>query len=198
MDRLLAVALTPHTKQLFHLDGCSTFSLDPSSNTNARGFHGVTGTSQGDTPSPTNWSAAFDILLRDLEGSDPTLFFVRYGHSLHPVQDTAFADDLFYISARREGLQIKADIVSAFAAIFGIKIATTKLRTFAKCWGTDPSGWTHGDYHLIVQDADCSHTDVPKNAPSFTKRALRHIRHERPPSPLPSFPVLLPSPQFLS
>ena len=58
-------------------------------------------------------------------------------------------------------MQIKADIVSAFAAIFGIKIATTKLRTFAKCWGTDPSGWSHGDYHLTVRDLDWSPTDVP-------------------------------------
>ena len=114
----------------------------------------VTGTSQGDTPSPTNWNAAFDILLRALEGSDPTPFLIRLRHSLHPVQDTAFADDLFSVSALREGLQIKADIISAFAAIFGIKIATTKLCTFAKCWGTDPSGWSHGDYHLTVRDAD--------------------------------------------
>ena len=77
LDRgCLAVPLTPHAKQLFHLDGRSAFSLDPSSDTNARGFHGVTGTSQGDTPSPTNWNAAFDILLRALEGSDPTLFLV--------------------------------------------------------------------------------------------------------------------------
>jgi len=117
LDRgCLAVPLTPHTKQLFHLDGCSAFSQDSSSDINARGFHGVTGTSHGDTPSPTIWNASFDILLRALEGSDPTLFLVR---SCHPVQNTAFADNLLSVSARREGLQIMADIVSAF----GIKIA---------------------------------------------------------------------------
>jgi len=56
------------------------------------------------------------------------------------VQETVFADDFFSVSAQREGLQIKADIVSAFAAIFVIKIATSKLRTFAKCGRTDLSG----------------------------------------------------------
>jgi len=100
----LAVPLTPYVKQLFQLDRDSAFSLDPSSVINARGFHGVTGTSQGDNPSPTNWNAAFDMLLRALEGSDSTPFLVRSGHSLHQVQDTAFADDPFSVSAQREGL----------------------------------------------------------------------------------------------
>ena len=159
LDRgCLAVPLTPHAKYLSHTIGRSAFSLDPSSPTNARGFHGVT--SQGDTPSPSNWTAAFDILLRALEKADPTPFYVRSGHSLYPVQDTAFADDLFSVSARREGLQIKADIVSAFAAVFGITIATTKPRTFAKCWGTDPSGWSNGDYQLTVRDMQWAPTAI--------------------------------------
>ena len=76
------------------------------------------------------------------------------------MQDTAFADNLFSVSARREGLQIKADIVSAFAAVFGITIATTKLRTFAKCWGTDPSGWSNGDYQLTVRDMQWAPTAI--------------------------------------
>ena len=39
-----------------------------------------------------------------------------------------------------------------------------------------------------------------KNAQASTKRALRHTQHEWPPSlpPLPSFPVLLSSPQLLA
>jgi len=43
----LAVPITHHAKQLFHLAGLSAFTIDLSSNTNSRGFHGVTGTSQG-------------------------------------------------------------------------------------------------------------------------------------------------------
>ena len=65
LDRgCLAVLLTLHAKYISHTIGRSAFSLEPSSPTNARGFHGVTGTSQGDTPSPSNWTAALDILLR--------------------------------------------------------------------------------------------------------------------------------------
>jgi len=89
----------------------------------------------GNTLFSTNWNATFDKLLWALERSDPTPFLIRSGYSLHPIQDKAFADNLFSVSARREGLQIKTDIVSAFAAIFGIEIATTKLSTFAKSAG---------------------------------------------------------------
>ena len=162
LDReCLTVPLTPHAKQLLHLYGRQAFSLAPTSEQNARGFFGITGTPQGDTPSPTNWNAAFDILLRALESANLFPFLTRSGSHLHPVQDTAFADDLFSISARREGLQLKADIVSAFASIFGIRIATTKLRTFAKCWGSDPSGWTHGDYHLTIHNELWEPTEIP-------------------------------------
>ena len=162
LDReCLTVPLTPHAKSLLHSGGRQAFSLNSSSETNARGFFGVTGTPQGDTPSPTNWNAAFDILLRALEAANLHPFFIRSGPNLHPVQDTAYADDLFSISARREGLQLKADIVSAFAGIFGIKIATTKLRTFAKCWGSEPSGWTHGDYSLIIRNERWEPTAIP-------------------------------------
>ena len=162
LDReCLTVPLTPHAKRLLHTGGRQAFSLDPTSALNARGFFGVTGTPQGDTPSPTNWNAAFDILLRALENANLHPFFVRSGSSLYPVQDTAYADDLFSISARKEGLQLKADIVSAFAGIFGIKIATTKLRTFAKCWGSEPSGWTHGDYSLLVRNENWEPTEIP-------------------------------------
>ena len=162
LDReCLTVPLTPHAKHLLNTAGRPAFSSDPTSTFNARGFFGVTGTPQGDTPSPTNWNAAFDILLRALETANLHPFLVRSGSTLHPVQDTAYADDLFSISARKEGLQLKADIVSAFAGIFGIKIATTKLRTFAKCWGSEPSGWRHGDYSLLVRDERWEPTEVP-------------------------------------
>ena len=162
LDReCLTVPLTPHAKLLLHERGPQAFSLGSTTTSTARGFYGITGTPQGDTPSPTNWNAAFDILLRALESANTHPFLTRTGSTLHPMQDTAFADDLFSLSARKEGLQLKADIVSAFAGIFGIKIATTKLRTFAKCWGTEPSGWSHGDYNLIVRDEKWESVEVP-------------------------------------
>jgi len=67
---------------------------------------------------------------------------------LHPIVNTAYADDLFYISARREGFQLKADAISTFTIIFGIKIAIHNLRTFAKCWGEESSHFENTDYEL--------------------------------------------------
>ena len=68
------------------------------------------------------------------------------------MQNTAFADDLFSLQYDEEELQLRLDIGSSFAGIFGINIATTKLRTFTKCWGTEPSKWSHGDYNPIVRE----------------------------------------------
>ena len=48
--------------------------------------------------------------------------------------DTAFADDLFSVAATRNGLQRKADVVSACAIILGLKIAQAKLRVFSMDW----------------------------------------------------------------
>ena len=86
---------------------------------------------------------------------------IRTDNCLHPLEDTAYADDLFSISARREGLQSKADIVSAFTIIFGLKIAIHKLRTFAKCWGEEPSNHTNIDYNLIVHVRDWIPFEIP-------------------------------------
>ena len=53
---------------------------------------------------------------------------------VHPVQDTAFADDLMSSSRTLDGLQRKADIVSAFCIIFGLQIVPKKLRAFRADW----------------------------------------------------------------
>ena len=99
-------------------------------------------TREYDTPSTTNWNASLDILLRALHAIDSALFLVRTDNELSHQEDTAYADDLFSISARREKLQKKADIVHAFTIIFGLKIAIPKLRSFAKYWGENPSNQT--------------------------------------------------------
>jgi len=67
------------------------------------------GVPQGDTPSPMNWNAVLDVLLRALHDIDPTPYLIRTDSALHPLADTAYADYIFSISARREGLQLKAD-----------------------------------------------------------------------------------------
>jgi hypothetical protein len=148
----LTIPLTPHAMHVLSSQGLHNFDLHPSSHSTASGFHPHTGTAQGDTPSPVNWNATLDVLLRALQDIDPTPFLVRTDIDIHPISDTAYADDLFSISARREGLQLKADTVSAFTIIFGIKIAIHKLRTFAKCWGDEPSHHRNTHYDLLTYD----------------------------------------------
>ena len=156
----LTIPLTPHAMYILSTHGIQSFYGETTSST-AAGFFPSTGTPQGDTPSPTNWNATLDVLLRALHAIDPTLFLTRTETTLTPVEDTAYADDLFSISARREGIQANADVVSAFTIIFGLKIALHKLRTFAKCWGEEPSNHTNGDYELIVHDGDWTPHTIP-------------------------------------
>ena len=162
MDKdCLTILLTPHAMHILNTKGITALGTDPTTSSTARGFFPATGTSQGDTPSPVNWNASLDVLLRALHAIDPTPFFVRTNDNIHPLDDTAYADDLFSISSRREGLQAKADVVSAFTIIFGLKIAIHKLRTFAKCWGEEPSNHTNTDYELTVHNRYWIPTAIP-------------------------------------
>jgi hypothetical protein len=75
-----------------------------------------------------NWG---DILVRDGHGE------------LRKALNKCYADDLLILAAKREALQQKADIMSAIAIIFKMKINTTKLRLFLL---------EHGDEHEPTQD----------------------------------------------
>ena len=94
-------------------------------------FSGERGAGQGDVGSPLNWVAAYDILLCALSTVTTDNFYVkRSNNTLVPAIDIAYADDLISAMSTAAGLQLKADIVSAFSIIFGLDIATVKLRTF--------------------------------------------------------------------
>ena len=86
---------------------------------------------------------------------------VRIDESIGNSQDLAFADDIYSISARREGLQVKADVILAAVLVLGVRIAPAKLRTTAKAWGQEPSGYNNDDYQLIVHGRDWVPLDVP-------------------------------------
>ena len=91
-------------------------------------FTTLRGCSQGDPTSPSNWTAFFDILLRALIQVEATPSFFHPSHGVAaPGSDSAYADDLATLSRTKEGLQIKMDIVSAFASIFGLTINIKKL-----------------------------------------------------------------------
>jgi hypothetical protein len=64
---------------------------------------------------------------------DQPLF--RASGKLHVSRDTGYADDLVSAKSTLAGLQAKADIVSAFAIIFGLDIAVAKLRACKVEWG---------------------------------------------------------------
>jgi ribonuclease HI len=94
-------------------------------------FNAARGTGQGDVGSPINWDAAFDILLCALSSVKEDRFYTLDSSGiLSPALDIAYADDLLSGMSSLEGIQEKAKIVSAFSIIFGLDIATSKLRTF--------------------------------------------------------------------
>ena len=45
--------------------------------------------------------------------------------------DTAYADDLLTYASSPEQLQVKAELMSSYAAVFGFNLATSKIRTFS-------------------------------------------------------------------
>jgi len=94
-------------------------------------FNAIRGAGQGDVSSPFNWDAAFDILLCALSSVHTDAFYLldSSGH-LSPARDISYADDLLSGMSSLSGLQLKADIVSAYSIIFGLDIAIPKLRTF--------------------------------------------------------------------
>ena len=109
------------------------------------------GTPQGDVSSPHAWTAFFDIALRALAATDLATHF-RMPSSVSDsalVSDLGYADDLLSLSCSLDGLQHKADLMSAFALLFDLTISAPKLR--AVCLGTLPPhptltihgpGWT--------------------------------------------------------
>ena len=111
---------------------------------NKRFFQRERGTPQGDVTSPHDWTSFFDIALRaiELNAADPTS--PAYTHASpssartagHRVSDLAYADDLVSMAHTREGLQRKADIISAFTTVFDMEISVGKLRLAV--FGTSP------------------------------------------------------------
>ena len=53
------------------------------------------------------------------------------------IGDIAFADDLISMVTSLQALQRRADLVSAFCALFRMNIAVGKLRAFHVYWGNE-------------------------------------------------------------
>jgi hypothetical protein len=101
---------------------------------------------------------------------------VRTDIELSNASAIAFADDVYTFAARQEGLQEKADIMSASAAILGVFFATQKLRTTAKSWGNEPTSTLQNEYHLTVHDKDWSPVQIPvQYAQPNTDHSFRYL-----------------------
>jgi exonuclease III len=162
LDRnCLTIPLTPHAQHIRQTEGMNAFNTNNSTSNSAQGFLGVTGTSQGDTPSPSNWTATYDIPMRALEQAQSFPFLVRTDIKIEDSQDMSFADDILSLASRKEGLQDKAEVMSASSIIMGITFAIPKLRTSAITWGQEPSGYANEDYHIQVYDRDWNPIQIP-------------------------------------
>ena len=95
-------------------------------------FNAEMGCGQGDVSSPLTWVAVFDILLSVLEEDDPHGGFRlrKANGDQYAAPDVCFADDLQSFAATLAQLQRKAELVSGFAAVTGMRIAEHKLRTY--------------------------------------------------------------------
>ena len=91
------------------------------------------GTGQGDNPSPSLWAAFLDILARCLASFDivDSYTVTKVNGDITIVLETMYVDDIESKTATAAGMQHRADIIAAFALIFGIKFSHTKLRRSA-------------------------------------------------------------------
>jgi hypothetical protein len=139
MDKVShTVVRSPWARSVFANSSYSGFTANTNQLQDPAFFHPMRGVAQGDVPSPLNWVAFFDILLRALEYRDPQFKDVMIRDSegvLHSVSDVAYVDDLMTMVASQEALQHTADIVSGFCAIFGLTMVPEKLRAFLQQWG---------------------------------------------------------------
>ena len=156
------------------------------------------GTPQGDVSSPHAWTAFFDIALRALAMTDPSLHFQMPSTRADtvPVSDLGYADDLVSLSSSLAGLQHKADLMSAFALLFDLTISAPKLR--AACLGpTLPNptltihgpGWTPTTIPVRTQgsitilgltlDIDAQQTTQPLLTRTHLTQAATILSHQR-------------------
>ncbi len=102
----------------------------------ADGFKTLKGVGQGDIPSPLLWAAAFDTLLCALNYLNSNFSVLDLGYNSHEAADVCYADDLISAVTTLMDLQAKADIVSGWCLIMGVKVSHAKFRTFGMDWGT--------------------------------------------------------------
>ena len=123
------------------------------------------GASQGDVASPSNWNAVFDILLTALQTTS-TNFFCQTNNHPFLLQPLAFADDIITMTGTKNILQLTADIISAFALITNMKLATNKFRAYVTHFGT---AYNVGDDSVNIHLAKWTSINVPLESSGIFK-----------------------------
>ena len=113
---------------MMDIHGYDGFSMDKRDGT-FLGFCAKSGVGQCDASSPNHWKKVYDILPRDIDIADtPGKLCIGESDSLYTTEANAFLDDTTSVTATGPAQQRIAYIFSGFSAIFGMKIATAKLR----------------------------------------------------------------------
>ena len=125
------------------------------------GFQAERGYTQGDVLSTTGWVGFFDILLTALEQlTDIGKFFYRTeGVELQAQDSMAYADDLVTVSANREQTDAYAEIICGFMALFGLKLAPTKIRSSTTI--SPPGVLTYYDWEWRAYQRPFGNSDTP-------------------------------------
>ena len=188
---------SPCALEAWHRSGYDGFGTSITS-TRPCTFTRKRGTPQGDVSSPNAWTAFFDIALGALAATDPSLYYrmltSRSASAL--VSDIGYADDLVSMSSSLDGLQHKADIMTAFALLFDLDISVPKLR--AVCLGPAPPhpnltirgpGWapttipvrSHGFLFILGLTVDLSSPQVtqPRKILTHLIQATTILGHQR-------------------
>jgi hypothetical protein len=99
-------------------------------------FSAELGAGQGDIPSPSNWNALFDMLLKAIRIGccDDFAVMGACGEAIKPGC-IGYADDLIGITGSPAKMQKFADIISGFTILTGLTFSIEKFRAFAINWG---------------------------------------------------------------
>jgi len=133
-------------------------------------FHPQQGTPQGGNEASLGYIGFSDILLTALSLTDTQDYpHLQLNDALTDTKPNAYVDDLNSVSSTLEGLQAKANVVSAFCCFFGIALNTKKFRAFHVNWGNH-----HGQATSTSIDIHLSGWS-PVSVPLATDGSITHL-----------------------
>ena len=121
------------------------------------------GTGQGLTDSPTKWNLIFDIVatgLRTLDTRENVPTYVgAEDNGVYEHKDILYADDHKAASISAEMIQKKAELVSAFCIVLGLRLSEKKIRRVVQSFL--PPGYRQDVMSTIVYTVGWTAHEVP-------------------------------------